>query len=181
MPAARMLVAYASKNGGTAEIARWIGRALTGDGADADVRPAADVQDLHDYSAVVLGSGVYAGRWLRDATRFAHHHRDALRKVPVWLFSSGPLDASAAQRALPPVPGVQRIADGIDAVEHVTFGGRLVPGARGLIARMILNQGRGGDFRDPGQVDAWARRIAAASRRHGMHTCGPPHSVEKAR
>ncbi|MBY8876244.1 flavodoxin domain-containing protein [Actinacidiphila acidipaludis] len=159
----RVLVAYASKNGGTAEIAAWIGRTLTDAGVASDVRPAAEVRDLHRYTAVVLGSGLYAGRWLRDATRFARRHRQGLRMLPLWLFSSGPLDSSAAERDIPPVSGALRIADGADAVEHVTFGGRLVPGARGLVARLILSKGKGGDFRDSGRVTAWAERIAATA------------------
>jgi len=163
MTAPVVLVAYASRNGGTAEIARWIGDALEQEGAEVDVLPAAGVRDLHGYTAVVLGSGLYAGRWLREAVRFARRHRMALGSIPVWLFSSGPLDASASERELPPQPGVRRIADGIDAVEHETFGGRLEPGARGLVARMILSQGKGGDFRDRDQVTAWARRIAATA------------------
>jgi menaquinone-dependent protoporphyrinogen oxidase len=163
MTAPKVLVAYASRNGGTAGIAGWIGDALVDAGTPADVRPAAEVKDLHGYTAVALGSGLYTGRWLPEATRFARRHRAELRTLPVWLFSSGPLDSSAAERDIPPVSGALRIADGLDAVEHVTFGGRLVPGARGLIARLILSKGKGGDFRDPDQVRAWARRIAATA------------------
>ncbi|SEN78235.1 flavodoxin domain-containing protein [Actinacidiphila rubida] len=163
MTAPHVLIAYASRNRGTAEIADWIGLTLTAEGVPADVRAAADIQDLCGYTAVVLGSGLYAGRWLRDATRFARGHRVALRAVPVWLFSSGPLDSSAAERDIPPVNGVVKVADELDAVEHATFGGRLVPGAHGLVARMILSRGRGGDFRDRAQVRAWARRIAATA------------------
>lgn len=163
MTAPHVLVAYASKNGGTTGIADWIGNTLTGRGVAADVRPAGDVHDLSGYTAVVLGSGLYAGRWLRDATRFARRHRQSLRAVPVWLFSSGPLDSSAAERDVPPVSGVVRVADEVDAVEHVTFGGRLVPGARGLTARLILSRGGGGDFRDPARVRAWAERVAATA------------------
>lgn len=161
MTAPLVLVAYASRNGGTAEMAGWIGQTLIAEGVDAQVRPASAVHDLGPCTAVVLGSGVYEGRWLREAVRFARHHRRDLLRVPVWLFSSGPLDPSASERAVPPVPGAVRIADRLDAREHVTFGGRLVPGARGLIARMILSKGRGGDFRDQDRVSAWARAIAA--------------------
>ncbi|HEY5836338.1 flavodoxin domain-containing protein [Streptomyces sp.] len=155
-----VLVAYASKNGGTAEMAQWIGETLSGEGLDVEVRPAPAVEDLRPYTAVVLGSGVYAGRWLREAVRFARHHRKALLRIPVWLFSSGPLDVSAAEREIPAVPGVLKIADGLDAREHVTFGGRLVEGARGFIARLILSKGKGGDFRDRDRVRAWALGIA---------------------
>jgi menaquinone-dependent protoporphyrinogen oxidase len=156
-----VLVAYESRNGGTAEIAQWIGEGLTGAGVEAEVRPAAVVQDLRGYSGVVLGSGLYEGRWLRGARRFARRHRADLLEVPVWLFSSGPLDASAGERDIPAVSGACALADRVDAREHVTFGGRLAPGARGLVARMILRQGKGGDFRDRDRIDAWARSIAA--------------------
>ncbi|MFI0724132.1 flavodoxin domain-containing protein [Streptomyces sp. NPDC021224] len=156
-----VLVAYASRNGGTAEIAGWIGAALAAEGVEAVVRPAAAVRDLPPVRAVVLGSGLYGGRWLREATRFARRHRTALASLPVWLFSSGPLDAPAARSRLPPTTAVRHLADRVDAAGHATFGGRLVPGARGPVARMILARGQGGDFRDPERISAWARDIAA--------------------
>jgi menaquinone-dependent protoporphyrinogen oxidase len=155
-----VLVAYGSRNGGTAEIARWIAETLKDEGVDAEVHPASAVRDPRPCTAVLLGSGVYGGRWLREAARFARRHRGALLDVPVWLFSSGPLDLSASENDLPPVPGAVKIADMLDAREHVTFGGRLVPGARGLTARMILSRGKGGDFREREQISGWAGRVA---------------------
>lgn len=160
MTGPRVLVVYASKNGSTAQIAGWIGDDLTGRGIETDVRPADEAGDLVGYDAVVLGSGVYAGRWQRAATRFTRRHRRVLLELPVWLFSSGPLDATAAEGALPPVPSAVRIADRIDAADHVTFGGRLVDGAGGFIARQILAKGKGGDFRDREQIRAWALGVA---------------------
>jgi menaquinone-dependent protoporphyrinogen oxidase len=161
MTAPHVLVTYGSRNGGTAEIARWIGETLTGEGVRTDVLPATAVRDLGPYTAVVLGSGVYEGRWLTEATHFARRHHKALVRIPVWLFSSGPLDPSAAERDIPPVRGALRIADALDARDHVTFGGRLTKGARGVIARVILSQGKGGDFRDREQIRTWTRAIAA--------------------
>ncbi len=155
-----MLVAYGTRNGGTAEVARWIGETLRGEGINAEVLPASAVTDLGGYTAVVLGSGVYRGRWLRSAVRFERRHRGVLLELPVWLFSSGPLDASALGEDTAPVPGAVRIADRVDARAHATFGGRLAEGARGFTARVLLGQGRGGDFRDRDQIQAWALGIA---------------------
>jgi menaquinone-dependent protoporphyrinogen oxidase len=64
------------------------------------------VDDLGPYEAVVLGSAVYAGSWMKDAVSFAERHGDALARMRVWLFSSGPLgeevkDAEAQPRQLP--------------------------------------------------------------------------------
>ncbi|MFC9246124.1 flavodoxin domain-containing protein [Streptomyces sp. NPDC057136] len=155
-----VLVAYGTRNGSTAEIARVIASVLRDSGLETDVRPAAEVGDVAPYDAVVLGGALYTGRWHRDASRFTRQHRQALAERPVWLFSSGPLDPSASERDLPPVPGARRAQRRTQAREHVTFGGRLEAGARGRIARMILEQGRGGDYRDMDRISAWATEIA---------------------
>lgn len=48
----------------------------------------------------------------------------------------------------------------LDVTEHVTFGGCLEEGAKGFIARKIVSSGKGGDFRDFAEIEAWAGRIA---------------------
>jgi menaquinone-dependent protoporphyrinogen oxidase len=161
MTAQRILVAYGTRNGSTAEIGQWIAQALRERHLEAEALPAAEVRDIGSYDAVLLGAGVYAGRWQRDAVRFARRHRRTLERLPVWLFSSGPLDASAAERDIPPPPGAARIAARLDARGHVTFGGRLAEGAQGFIARQILKSGRGGDFRDRERIRDWAHTVAA--------------------
>ncbi|MFD9903676.1 flavodoxin domain-containing protein [Streptomyces sp. NPDC059063] len=155
-----VLVAYGSTYGSTAELARTVAAALTKAGLAVDVRSAADVREVTAYDAVVLGGAVYAGRWQRDARRFARRHRRALARRPVWLFSSGPLDSAASDREVPPPPSVRRMAVRLDARGHATFGGRLDQQARGPVARMIVRSGKGGDFRDFDAVTAWADAIA---------------------
>lgn len=117
-----VLVAYGTTNGSTARIAEAVAKVLREDGLTVDVLPARSVASVASYEAVVVGGGVYAGRWQKDARRFLRHHRRALTGRPLWLFSSGPLDASASERDIPPVPGVKRAMIRLDAKEHVTFG-----------------------------------------------------------
>lgn len=155
-----VLVAYGTTNGSTAEIAAAVAKVLREDGLTVDVLPARDVASVASYEAVVVGGGVYAGRWQKDARHFLRHHRRALAGRPLWMFSSGPLDASASERDIPPVPGVKRAMVRLDAKEHVTFGGCLEEGAKGFIARKIISSGKGGDFRDFTEIEAWAKRIA---------------------
>ncbi|MFF0745443.1 flavodoxin domain-containing protein [Streptomyces sp. NPDC004111] len=165
----KVLVAYATKNGSTEEIARTVARTLDKEGCAADLRAAAQAGDVRGYDAVVLGSALYAGRWLTDARRFANRQRKALAARPVWLFSSGPLDSGASERDIPPVRAARRIRQRVDARGHVTFGGRLTSEAKGRMARMIVNSGKGGDFRDFDAITAWARDIAAELHRlHGV-------------
>ncbi|WP_329543649.1 flavodoxin domain-containing protein [Streptomyces sp. NBC_01356] len=155
-----VLVAYGTTNGSTARIAETIAEVLRKEGMPAEAVPARSVTDVSSYDAVVVGGGLYAGRWHKDARRFVRRHGRELAERPLWLFSSGPLDASASERNIPPVPGVKRAMVKLDVTEHVTFGGCLEEGAKGFIARKIVSSGKGGDFRDFAEIEAWAGRIA---------------------
>ncbi|WP_394437012.1 flavodoxin domain-containing protein [Streptomyces sp. SGAir0957] len=157
----RVLVAYGTKYGATGEIAHHIGDTLRKAGCIVDVTAAGEAgPDLSAYDALVIGGALYAGRWHRDARRLARRARTRIGARPVWLFSSGPLDDSAARRTIAPVPGVRRLVARLDARDHITFGGRLDEHARGRMARMIVKSGKGGDFRDFDQITAWAQTIA---------------------
>jgi menaquinone-dependent protoporphyrinogen oxidase len=156
-----ILVTYGSRRGGTADIADWIVEELRAAGWHATARPASSVHDIVRYGAVIVGGSLYAGHWHGDAQRFVRRHAKALRKRPVWLFSSGPLDDSAEQREIPPVHTVAHLATRIGARGHETFGGRLEPDAEGFLAHAMAAR-NAGDHRDREHVARWARDIAAA-------------------
>ncbi|MGA5710493.1 flavodoxin domain-containing protein [Streptomyces cellulosae] len=155
-----VLVTYGSTNGSTAQIAESIAEVLRKDGLTAEALPARSVTSVASYDAVVAGGGLYAGRWQKHARRFLRRYRHDLARRPLWLFSSGPLDASASERDIPPVPGVKKAMAELDAREHVTFGGCLEEGAKGWVAGMILRSGKGGDFRDFTAIETWAAHVA---------------------
>jgi menaquinone-dependent protoporphyrinogen oxidase len=158
---ARVLVAYASKYGSTREIADAIGETLRRQGLVADVQAAARVESLEAWDAVVLGSGLYSATWLRDANRFVRRHLAELQRRPVWLFSSGPLEAGVANAEPPITVHVADTTGAIGAREHRTFAGRLLADAPD-ITPSILATHRTGDFREWTAIHAWAREIAAA-------------------
>jgi menaquinone-dependent protoporphyrinogen oxidase len=159
----RILVTYGSKRGGTAGIAEMLAKVFGEQGFQADVRPATDVTSVEGYDAFVVGGALYASRWHRAARRFVRRHAEQLRARPVWLFSSGPLDDSAARDEIPPVAHVQRLMELIRAQGHITFGGRLEPDAKGFIASKMARQ-HSGDWRDPRLIRAWAEGIGEALR-----------------
>jgi menaquinone-dependent protoporphyrinogen oxidase len=156
----KLLVTHGSKLGGTQGLAEMVGDALRRHGCEVDVVPARQVGSLDGYDAVVVGGALYAGRWHRDAVRFVRRYRRELRKLPVWLFSSGPLDNSAETRTIKPVRRVKRYMVLLGAEGHETFGGRLEPDARGLMARQMAKK-FAGDWRDTDHVVAWTSRIVA--------------------
>ncbi|MHB9864155.1 flavodoxin domain-containing protein [Streptomyces sp. YIM S03343] len=156
----KVLVTYGTKYGSTADIAKAVAGVLTKEGIAAEAAPAGGVKDVTAYDAVVVGGGLYAGRWHKDARRFVRRNRRALADRPVWFFSSGPLDASASEKDIPPVSAVRRAMNEVDARGHVTFGGRLDADTKGAVAHMLIRNGMTGDFRDFTEIEVWAQQIA---------------------
>lgn len=154
----KVLVVFGSKRGGTAGLAQMIGNAFAHRDWSVEVHDAASDPPLGNPDVVVIGGALYANRWHRDARRFVRRHRPALAEMPVWLFSSGPLDESARPGDIAPVPQVQSLAQRIEANGHMTFGGRLLPDAHGLIAKAMAKK-YAGDWRDPIQVEEWVHEI----------------------
>jgi len=161
----RVLVAYATKYGATAEIAEKIGQVLCQAGLQADVLPADRVADPNAYSAVVLGSAVYIGQWRKEATRFLKDNEALLATKPVWLFSSGPtgegdpLELTQGWR----FPGkLQPIADRIAPRDIAVFHGASDVDKLNFLEKWMLKnvQAPVGDFRDWEAIIAWAKAMA---------------------
>jgi len=104
-PARRLLVAYASRSGTTAEVAQAIGRELRAVGCVVDVRAAREVDRVDDYDAVIVGAAVRYGAWLEEALAFLRRHCAALALRPVAFFTlhmqvgADPAGAAPAARA----------------------------------------------------------------------------------
>jgi menaquinone-dependent protoporphyrinogen oxidase len=159
----RVLIAVASRHGATAEIAETISSALGGECTRVDVVDIDDVHGLGDYDAVVLGSAVYMGHWLKPAAAFAANHSAELRARPTWLFSSGPVGD-------PPRPGeseavnVKEIVAATGAAEHRLFAGKLDKHKLNFRERAVMRAvgGHDGDYRDWNEIRAWAEAIATS-------------------
>jgi menaquinone-dependent protoporphyrinogen oxidase len=157
----RVLVTWGSKLGGTEGIARIIAESLQRAGFDVTAAAASEVRDAAEYDAAIIGGALYANRWHVDARRFVARNLTALRRIPVWLFSSGPLDDSAERQEIPPVGQVSVLMDRTGARGHVTFGGRLAADARGFPAAAMARTSSG-DWRNPERIRAWAAELARA-------------------
>jgi menaquinone-dependent protoporphyrinogen oxidase len=158
----RILVSTASKHGATHEIGDAIAAALEAKGIEAFTTHAADVTSLEGVDAVVIGSGVYAGRWLEPAKALIDRFQAELRLLPVWLFSSGPLDGAQKPDDVPLDAAAMIEMSGARA--HRVFAGRLTPGDLGFAERAIVKLVKApyGDFRDWAEISAWASEIAEA-------------------
>lgn len=165
--ALKVLVAYATKYGATAEIAQRIGQVLGDAGLNVDIMPVHRVKDLDSYKAVILGSAVYIGQWRREASGFLKANEKALAGMPVWLFSSGPTGTGDIAELLQGwrfPKALQPIADRIRPRDITSFRGSLDINRLGFVEKWMVNNVKAafGDFRDWDAITVWAAAIAEA-------------------
>lgn len=156
-----VLVAYASKHGSTQGIAERITEKLRQMGKQAEARQVDTVKDLGSYEAFVIGSAIYYGSWMKEATEFVHRNQAALAGRPVWLFSVGPLGTEVKDAEQQPKE-MAEFQETIKPRDHRVFFGALDHNRLSFTERMVVKAVRGpeGDFRDWQAIDAWAESIA---------------------
>lgn len=176
----RVLVTWGSKHGGTEGIGRIIAQALETRGIEVVAASAEKVAGLDGFNAVIVGGALYANSWPSNVRRFVNRHVARLRKVPVWFFSSGPLDDSADHRDIPPPTQVAVLAERVGANGHVTFGGRLERNVKGFSASAMAKT-MAGDWRNPERIRAWGADLAAAlgAAKPGKAINHPAHAVPR--
>jgi menaquinone-dependent protoporphyrinogen oxidase len=182
----KVLVVYASRHGATRGIAQRIGDVLRSEGLEVVVAPADHAAGVGSADAVVVGSAVYMGSWLKDAIDFIKRNEVMLAERPLWLFSSGPLPSPSRGTGLGvdpltdalgpedgPGSGGRKKVDEISAAtypkDHRVFLGAFDPDDPPMVmserlVRMlpaVKNALPAGDFRDWDAIEAWAHEIAA--------------------
>ena len=86
----KVLIAYATRGGATAEIARMIAGDLSGRGIEAEmveIRGAAKLP-FGDYDAVILGASINAGMIQNRMKRFSEAREDELCSLPLYIYVS---------------------------------------------------------------------------------------------
>lgn len=163
----KVLVAYASKYGATAEIAEKIGEVLKQGGLNVDIIPVKEVTRPGEYAAVVLGSALYIGQWRKEAANFLKLHEKVLSNMPVWIFSSGPSGkgdpVELLQGAIIP-SSLQPVVDNIKPRDITVFHGNLDLSKMGFLEKLAIKNIKAptGDFRDWKDITSWANSIVQA-------------------
>jgi menaquinone-dependent protoporphyrinogen oxidase len=81
----RILVAYVTMAGSTAEVAQAVAEQIAKSEVQVDVLPLGEVKSLAGYDGVVLGGPMIMG-WHRQALGFLKKHRQALQRIPLAVF-----------------------------------------------------------------------------------------------
>ena len=156
----KVLVCAASKYGATSQIAQAVADVLAERGCEVTVLPPQQVGAVEEFDAVVLGSAVYMGHWLKPARDLVERSAAALAARPVWLFSSGPVGEPAKPAGQP--VDVTKILQATNARDHQIFTGKLARKHLSLPDRAMASAIRAaeGDFRNWAQIKDWATGIA---------------------
>jgi menaquinone-dependent protoporphyrinogen oxidase len=160
----RVLVVFASKHGSTEGVARAIAARLKHAGLEIEVGSVGEIGGLEEAGAVVLGSALYFGSWMKEAVEFAKRNAGALGRCPVWLFSSGKLGTEAKDEEAMSQRQLAELTELLHPRDHRVFFGALDRSKLGFGERMAVKAAKvpDGDFRDWDAIDAWADDIASA-------------------
>ncbi len=162
----KVLVAYASADGSTAEVATALGQRFAGLGYDVDVVDVENNPDPSPYDAVVVGSAIHNGELLPGAVAWVDAWKAVLETHRTWLFSlgfgpvlRGPIGRVFRNMVPPAVAAIQKT---LKAEEYHPFAGVFSPPPQRRLRALIWLMGGAhyGDRRDWPRIIAWADSIA---------------------
>jgi menaquinone-dependent protoporphyrinogen oxidase len=159
MAAPSVLVAYASKHGTTREVAEFVAHALERHGLTVELEEAGRVETVAHYHAVVVGGGLYMGKWHKDARRLLKRHRAELAGVSLAVFGMGPdsLESSKVVESRNQLDRSLAATPELEPVAVAVFGGALTPETW----RFPFSKLPAFDARDWDAIEDWTEEVAA--------------------
>jgi menaquinone-dependent protoporphyrinogen oxidase len=171
------LVAFGTRYGSTERVAKEIAAALSSKGIDVKVLDlrSKNKEMVSSYQMVVIGSGILAGSWSKEAQRFLEVNKDNLKGRKVALFACcGDVEFKREQAAEWKKKYVEDVGTkyGIEPTSTALFGGVLDFEQYGFLVKAILKntkkiiEERGADpakpydFRNWDEIREWAESLA---------------------
>ena len=165
----KILVTYESEFGSTSEVANFIGKVLSEEGHQVEVKKIEEVVDLSAYEKVVLGSAIQYDKWMSSAKAFVKKNEIALSQIPVAFFFCCLVLSRKTEKAEQKAKGyadkLYLISPKVKPISVGRFAGVLnyskMPAvgrilARGLFAVMGIKEG---DYRDWDAIRLWAEHL----------------------
>jgi menaquinone-dependent protoporphyrinogen oxidase len=159
----KVLVAYASKYGYTAEAAGWVADVFKENNLDVDLVPAAEVQDIAPYEFVLLCTAVKGENVVPEAAEFNERFRDAMRGKPAAYFALSMYMADPSDENRKHVAAIlNKLRFESRPWDMGIFGGVRDPKTLSRILTWSVKAAKApvGDFRNPGAIKEWAERLA---------------------
>lgn len=158
----RVLVAYATKAGSTAEIAAQIGEIIAQKNQAVDVLPISKVKDLSKYSAVVLGSAIRIGSVLPEMKSFIEKNQAALGQKRFSMFIAClTLNEDTEEKRATASAYLDPIRAMVKPASEGLFAGAIIPSKSSILDRLMIKAIKSpvGDFRDWDEINAWAASL----------------------
>lgn len=157
----KVLVAYASRAGATAEVAEEVSKTLAAEGLMVDVLPVQKVESLEAYSALVLGSAARIGKLVPETMRFARKFSRQIKGIKVAYFVSCLTMFKDTPETRATVTGyLKSLVKLKEPLDIGLFGGAMIPEKiPGFWSKVMKNAERG-DYRDWDKIREWARGVA---------------------
>lgn len=158
----KILVAYSSKRGSTAQVAEFIGKELCAKGESVDVLPISKIESLDGYKGFIVGSAIRAGKWVPEATKFVEKNKDAFACRPVAYFivcMTLASDKPGASALVADYLENERIL--VKPVSEGNFAGKYVYKELPLFFRILGKALKipDGDFRNWDVIKKWADQV----------------------
>ncbi len=154
----RILIAYATRAGSTAEVAAVLGESLSSRGFAVHVRPVKEEPSLEGYQAALLGSAIRMGAWLPEMVKYIKANQAALQSLPSALFTVHILntgqDAASRAARLAYLNPVRLLLPG---AEEVFFTGKMDFSRLSFVDRLIAKAVKAAesDQRDWPKIRSW--------------------------
>jgi menaquinone-dependent protoporphyrinogen oxidase len=160
----RILVAFATTKGSTADVATAIGDTLRQRGYEVDVVPVTRDPPPDGYTAVLIGSAVNGGQWLPDAVNYVRRHKNSWPRLPVAVFTvhimnAGP-DEQSRRKRMAYLDAVRPLLKPVDEAFFLGIGPD--PAKESWLARWLFRRFGGageGDCRDWAAIRTWAKAV----------------------
>lgn len=158
----RILIAYASRAGSTAEVAEKIGEVLKSLDFDVEVKNVKEVTSISQYDSIIIGSAVRMFKLLPETIRFANKFKEEMKNKPVAYFivclmmqEDTEESRTRAKEYLKPLLKIK------EPISMGLFGGKMDYSRLSFIWR-ILFKGKipEGDFRNWEKITDWANNLS---------------------
>ncbi len=161
--AEKVLIAYATRNGSTAEIAEAVGKELKSAGHSVEVKEIKTGTSVEGNTSIVIGAPMYAAKYI-EAKKFVDRFRENIVGLPVAMFAVGLAAVSKDPRLIDETKNaLQGSLDPIKKVSMFFFSGNLNGKKISFITRkMVEHFGKvpAGDYRDWDAIAAWGKEVA---------------------
>ncbi len=163
----KYLIVIASKHGATHEIGEAIASTLRGAGHEAQVIKPQDLTAQAKADALIIGSAIYMGNWMKTLISALPTVRSLGEQMPVWAFSSGPVGDPLLPKEDPAnvTAHIQSLQALPDFRGHQLFAGAVIPEKLKTSEKLILKmvKAASGDYRQWNKIEQWATQIGSSN------------------